>query len=87
MVAGADTFLDFMAEGKDEVSVTLSIIPFEGADKLELIKDKEYMSEAGADYFLKFYRGERVDREMWLCSVTLFVFDEYPKELYIRKVQ
>ena len=85
MVMGADTFLDILAQGEDQVFVTLSVVPEEGDDKLVLIEPGKLegpeMGE-GAWYKLESYRGIEYGLSMWLCDVTTFVFGYFPKEIY-----
>jgi len=78
MVMGADTMLDIMAEGDDEVHITLSTEPFENYTYMLFFKEEIY---DGATYDLK---GRYVNFDIWLCSVTKFVFGEFPKQMYIK---
>lgn len=83
MVYGADTMLDIMAQGDDEVYLNLSTeepthVPY---DTLEKIKDTPDIG--GATYLMKSYKGIEYNLEIWLCHVTSFVFGELPKIIYI----
>lgn len=78
MVMGADTMLDIIAQGNDDVHLTLSIEPFENYDYILTLKEEIY---EGGTYDLK---GRYVSFEIWLCHVTKFVFGEMPKTLYIK---
>ena len=81
MVMGADMLLDIMSEDEHQIKVKITT---------------EYFSEY--QYHLKFDREEfdgawyTVDGrfgtnfECWLYAVTTFVFNEFPKEFYFRKV-
>ncbi len=83
MVIGADTMLDYMAEGENEVNAYISEEHFfAGADVLEFIRETTEVGE-GATYILKKYRGVELNLEMWLCGVTHFLFKSYPKNIYI----
>ena len=84
MVAGADKMLDFMAEGKNSVVVTLSEQPFERADKLELLSLCE-PEIGGGNYQLRSFEGQDINQGMWLCAVTEFVFGAMPPVIYIRR--
>ena len=84
MVAGADTMLDIYSNNGDEVLLSISKTPIENYDKLEFVSMADDMGE-GAYYVMKKHGEEVINLEMWLCAVTLFVFDEYPKELFIKK--
>lgn len=87
MVAGADNFLNTLARNKKSVYVTLSAVPFNGANKLTLLhlgKLETWEMGTGAWYLLESYRGVRYNLKMWLCDVTKsnLVFGEFPKEIY-----
>lgn len=82
MVAGADTMLEYMTEGESEVYIYLSVDKFEGSDKLEFIRLATEI-ENGDFYKMNTYRGIELGLELWLCDITLFVFSEFPKTIYI----
>lgn len=69
MVMGADTMLDIIAQGRDQVRLTLSTEPFENYDYILTLKEEIY---EGGTYELK---GGNVGFDIWLCHVTKFVFD------------
>ena len=88
MVAGADHFLDIISEGENEVWVHLWTKPFPGADVLNFLRLGDLESweyGTGAWYKLTSYKNISFDISMWLCDVTLFVFKEFPKEIYFKK--
>lgn len=85
MVAGADTMLEYMAEGESEVCLYLSIDEFENSDKLEFIRLAKELSN-GAYYRFDKFRGIDINLEMWLCDVTLFVFGKFPKTIYVANI-
>jgi len=85
MVMGADSFLTIMAEGDSEVLMILSDEEIEGADSLILkgpgiFEDIEIGS--GAWYVLPKYMGVDFNHSMWLCDVTLFVFQDFPETIW-----
>ncbi len=82
MVIGADTMLDHMAKGENEVNAYISEERFVGADVLEFVRETTEVGE-GAFYILKKYRGAELNLEVWLCGVCHFVFKSYPKNIYI----
>lgn len=84
MIGGADTMLDIISENTTEVTTTISLEPFEGADKLTFVKLATDIGE-GAYYHLESYKGTKHELSVFLCDVTLFVFGEFPKEIYITK--
>src|SRR5205807_683036 len=83
MVEGADKMLDLMAGTSNSIKLTIAKEPFEGADRLTLT-EKCAPIIGGGYYFMKYYEGLAVDREMWLCRVTEFVFGEIPQDIYVR---
>lgn len=85
MVAGADTFLDILAQGEDKVILSLSTeYENEGQEKLERIRLHE-LGINGADYIIRDYMGIPYNHEMWLCPVTLWVFGgKYPKTIFFQ---
>lgn len=75
-VAGADTLLDRMANGKKKVTVLFSSSEFKGYDlKLDLTDT----SPMGSDYFCK-----QLAHELWLCPALGHYFKIPPKNLYIK---
>ena len=87
MVMGADSFLEILSQGENEVYVTLSDKEFETAEKLELIdlgRIEGVELGSGAWYSLKEYLNIPYDMEMWLCDVTKFVFGDFPKVIYFK---
>lgn len=85
MVAGADTMLDIMAEGKNEVHIQLDTNPFDSADLLELVEVCE-PAMGGGYYVLHSYNGESIRHRMWLCAVTNFVFGYLPEKIFVKRV-
>jgi hypothetical protein len=82
MVAGADTMLDLIAQGKAEVSLLISLEAFAGADEVILTeKCDPYLG--GGYYFMKQYNGKEINQSMWLCQVTQYVFNDKPPRIYI----
>jgi len=86
MVAGADTMLDYVANGNNEVELILSETIFEGANSLKLLHDYGKETGGGGIYLLEEYEGEVLNQEMWLCEVTEWVFGRLPEVIYFKKV-
>lgn len=86
MVAGADTMLEYMAEGNDHVNLYISEEEFEGADRLEMTR---VATELGNGAYYKFdkFRGIEIGLEIWLCDVTKFIFNCFPKTLFIASTE
>jgi hypothetical protein len=85
MVAGADTFLDILAQGEDKVTLNLSTeYQNEGWEKLERTTIHD-LGINGADYIIRNYMNIPYNHEMWLCPVTLWVFGgKYPKTIFFQ---
>jgi len=86
MVQGADTMLDRIAGAERAVDLDLGLSPFEGADELELLRACDPVI-GGGDYVLKTFEGKEVNQEMWLCSVTEYVFSYLPERIYLRRAK
>lgn len=84
MVDGADSMLDVMADNKDAVILSISKEPFEGADVLVLTERCDPFI-GGGYYLMEKYKGEEINRTMWLCQVTEFVFGEIPEQIFVRQ--
>ena len=85
MVAGADTWLDILAQEQNEIILTLDVNEFDGAEKLTLEKTDEGFPELGAYYRIHSFQG--IDYShliLWVCPVTLFVFGQYLKEIFYK---
>jgi hypothetical protein len=85
MVAGADTMLDIIASGANEVTLHLDTEPFENADELRLTELCDPIL-GGGYYHLELFEGKKVQQDMWLCEVTRFVFNDIPQWIYVRRV-
>ena len=85
MVAGADSMLEYMAEGEGRVKVLMSTDRFDGADRLKFLREADEVNN-GAYYALDSYRGVDINLNMWLCDVTKFVFGGFPKSIHIQRV-
>lgn len=76
MVFGADTWLDYLSKGKDNVFLKLSTNPL----KEKIVKTDS--DDFGSTYLAKTYQGENIEHTLWICPVTLFLFGEYPETIY-----
>ena len=84
MVDGADKMLDMMAEGKNSVTLNIAREQFEGADIL-ILTEKCDPYIGGGYYIMKQYEGQEINRTMWLCQVTEFVFGDIPPLIFVRR--
>lgn len=84
MVDGADKMLDMMAENESSVIVFVSKEQFDGADVLTLTeKCDPYIG--GGYYLMKRYEGKEINRTMWLCQVTEFIFGDIPLYIFVKR--
>lgn len=84
MAEGANSMLNLLSEGKDEVSILLEKEPFENADVLELQQKCEPFLQGGY-YLLHEYDGRVIDHSMWLSDVPKIVFGSLPEKIYFKK--
>ncbi len=85
MVYGADSMLDYMAEGEGQIWLVLSDEAFENADELRFLRLTPEI-ENGAFYKIENYKGIEINLEVWLCDVTKFVFGDFPKTIFIATI-
>lgn len=83
MVSGADILLDYMAEGRREVTILADTMEFEGASHLDLIKKCWFN---GADYKIDMYKNYQLKLDVWLCNVTKHVLGDFPETIYFEKI-
>ena len=79
MVDGADTFLDLLSRGENQVTLDLSIEPQEGWSELKY--ESKHIFGDGA-----YYVDLEHDHLMWLCGVTEFVFGHMPDQIWYNVV-
>lgn len=84
LAEGADTMLNLLSAGENEVSVLMEKEPFENADVLELQQTCEPFLTGGY-YLLHEYNGKVIDHSMWLSDVPKVVFGTLPEKIYFKK--
>ncbi len=84
MIDGADKMLDMMAANESSIVLSISKEPFDKADKLVLTEKCDPFI-GGGNYLMKVYQGQEINRTMWLCQVTEFVFGEIPEQIFVRQ--
>lgn len=84
MVDGADTMLDMMAGHDDSVVLSISQTPFEGADVL-ILTERCDPNIGGGYYRMEKFEEEMINRTMWLCQVTEFVFGALPDKIFVKR--
>jgi len=80
MVDGADTFLDYLSNNGEEVTLDISLAPKK--DYQVLNYSHPHPAGDGA-YYIANMKGR--DHKLWLCGVTEFVFGFMPEEVWYRK--
>jgi hypothetical protein len=85
IISSADTMLDIIAGEKNEVTLQINTEPFEGADELLLTELCDPIL-GGGYYHMKQFENKAVNKDLWLCDVTRFVFGNIPKKIYIRNI-
>jgi hypothetical protein len=85
MVSGADTMLDIIAETGNEVTLQIDTEFFDGADKLVLSELCDPIL-GGGYYHMKKFENKSVNKDLWLCDVTRFVFGNIPDKIYIKRL-
>jgi len=84
MVDGGDIMLDMMAGNEGHVKLMIDDVLFDGADGLILTEKCEpYIG--GGYYLMKYYEGQEINRTMWLCQVTEFVFGDMPAQIFVKR--
>ena len=98
MVAGADTLMSKLAQGKSEITLQFQDTKFEGYE-IELIRSsdsyygvddiEDIELDAGGWYHYydkkKWYQLRPVQHILWLCPVTLYLFNNtYPKNIFVQ---
>ena len=80
MVAGADVALEIISMYRNEITLSITT---DNPDKflMHLVKDKE--DELGCTYKIVKSSVEFPWDPVWLCGVTLDVFGNFPKDIYI----
>lgn len=85
MVCGADNMLDIISDGTYIVNV--NIVDKNAVYDLHLerkcIGEGSYENFGGAVYD---YHYKNTEGEMWLCDVMLYVFGEFPENIYIKVI-
>lgn len=72
----------FSKQYRNETCLNISEQLIDGYDLLTL-KEKYEDDQLGAFYHIEYFGNEKVDMEMWLCPVMLYVFGQYPERIYL----
>jgi hypothetical protein len=84
MVDGSDKMLDMIAGENGSVELDISLQDFEAADIL-LLTEKCDPYIGGGYYVMPYYQGIEINKRMWLCQVTAFLFGEIPGKIYVKR--
>jgi len=76
MVCGADTMLDILSDGENEVFISISLEPIIGSITLVFDRDEA----EGGWYNLK---SDTYEFPVWLCHVTKFIFGYLPQKMWL----
>jgi hypothetical protein len=85
MISGADTMLDIIAAGKNEVTLKIDTAPFDNADELILTELCDPVL-GGGYYHMNQFENKDVNKDLWLCEVTRFVFNDIPARIYVKRL-
>jgi len=86
MVSGADTMLDIIAEKENEVTLQIDTESFDDSDELVLTELCDPIL-GGGYYYMKKFEEKIVNKDLWLCEVTRFVFGDIPEKIYIKRAR
>lgn len=78
MVGGADKLLSYLSNGENKITLLVSTSYKENWNIL--VKESSTLL-GGVTYY-----SQILNREIWLCPVTLFVLGKYPKKIYYKIV-
>lgn len=78
MVAGADTLLEFLANGKDEITLNVS----NDYEAYEIWNRRQTTYVATATDNSGNYHVTPLNRDIWLCGVNVFVWGFHPQHIY-----
>jgi hypothetical protein len=87
MIMGADTFLDMLSQGENNINLIIDKKPFKDCEVLYYQHEGNLEGPEcgeGAWYFLNEYMGIQLNMKIWLCDVTKFVFEEFPLKIYFK---
>lgn len=82
---GADTMLNLMSDGADEVTLVMNTEPFENAEVLELLQTCKPFLDGGY-YLMREHDGREINYRMWICDVTRLAFDGLPEKIYVKRM-
>lgn len=78
MQSGADMLLDFIADGKTEITLNINTAPFKGADEMKYQHLGDTGEVWGGYYYVETYKEHRIDLLVHLSDEFIFLFREIP---------
>lgn len=92
MVAGSDQLIEWLAKGKDEVTLIVSLKPLRTNNKLDhdvlLVRestDVELFEDAGGATYSAMLPEPQMFVNCWLCTVNTFVFGgTHPEIIFVK---
>jgi hypothetical protein len=85
MVEGADSMLEIMCRNGQDVTLLMDRKEFADADVLTLTEKCDPLI-GGGYYRLHTYEGRSINKDMWLCAVTEYVFGDLPEKIYVKAI-
>ena len=86
MVQGADTLLDNLNQGTDDVVVDFALKREYLVDDTEIIHLKGTKDRLPEGRYYD-YELRNVEWRLWLCDVSAFVFEYHPDNIYFKQVR
>lgn len=83
-VAGADTLLDKMAEGRDRVTLNFADFPFPDHD---VMVDRVEAVDTDIEGYGTNYYCKEFDHDLWLCPALNLYYPESPKQIFIKVIK
>jgi hypothetical protein len=87
MVRGADTLLDQLVYNALTNNINYLVLEISDEEDLGNTMIQVQKDNFGSVYIVKEYDKTKINHLLWLCPVTLSVFDNYPKRIYFRVIE
>lgn len=83
MVSGSDAFLEYISEGKSEVTITMEITPNRHTYDADAVLYQLKHDTHGATYHVTSFDEQLDCQTLWICNVTHDVLGEHPPYIFI----
>jgi hypothetical protein len=87
MVKGADTLLDQLVLNGLTNNINYLVLEISDEEDLGNTMIQVQEDDFGSVYIVKEYDKAKINHLLWLCPVTLSVFDDYPERIYFRVIE